>query len=65
MESKERSIIPADLGTWCRFFWSRQTQFERFFFGNTITVSNRLYKANAQDHSQRERVRQFLGNLEQ
>ncbi|MBU5352312.1 4-hydroxyphenylacetate 3-monooxygenase, oxygenase component [Paenibacillus barcinonensis] len=41
-------------------FGGRQTQFERFFFGNAITVSNRLYTVSAEDQSQRELVRQFL-----
>ncbi|MEI2280227.1 4-hydroxyphenylacetate 3-hydroxylase family protein [Paenibacillus polysaccharolyticus] len=64
MESKERNALFRliwELGAGS--FGGRQTQFERFFFGNNITVSNRLYKASSQDHSQRERVRQFLGNL--
>jgi 4-hydroxyphenylacetate 3-monooxygenase len=64
MESKERNALFRliwELGAGS--FGGRQTQFERFFFGNTITVSNRLYKASSQDLSQRERVRQFLGNL--
>ncbi|WP_145413222.1 4-hydroxyphenylacetate 3-hydroxylase family protein [Paenibacillus xylanexedens] len=64
MESKERNALFRliwELGAGS--FGGRQTQFERFFFGNTITVSNRLYKASSQDHSQQERVRHFLGNL--
>nr|WP_154957535.1 4-hydroxyphenylacetate 3-hydroxylase N-terminal domain-containing protein [Paenibacillus xylanexedens] len=64
MESKERNALFRliwELGAGS--FGGRQTQFERFFFGNNITVSNRLYKASSQDHSQRERVRQFLGNF--
>lgn len=64
MESKERNALFRliwELGAGS--FGGRQTQFERFFFGNTITVSNRLYKASSQDLSQRELVRQFLGNF--
>ena len=63
MESKERNALFRliwELGAGS--FGGRQNQFERFFFGNTITVSNRLYKASSHDHSQRERVRLFLGN---
>ncbi|MBR2563302.1 MAG: 4-hydroxyphenylacetate 3-monooxygenase, oxygenase component [Paenibacillus sp.] len=63
MESKERNALFRliwELGAGS--FGGRQTQFERFFFGNTITVSNRLYSAGSYDESQRERVRQFLAN---
>ncbi|WP_366295257.1 4-hydroxyphenylacetate 3-hydroxylase N-terminal domain-containing protein [Paenibacillus sp. AN1007] len=61
MESKERNALFRliwELGAGS--FGGRQTQFERFFFGNTITVSNRLYTASLQDQSERERVRHFL-----
>ncbi|MFC9709848.1 4-hydroxyphenylacetate 3-hydroxylase family protein [Paenibacillus sp. NPDC056933] len=41
-------------------FGGRQTQFERFFFGNSITVSNRLYSASSADYSYRQLVRDFI-----
>jgi 4-hydroxyphenylacetate 3-monooxygenase len=41
-------------------FGGRQTQFERFFFGNTITVSNRIYAACSADQSYRQLVRNFI-----
>ncbi|WP_434750636.1 4-hydroxyphenylacetate 3-hydroxylase family protein [Paenibacillus amylolyticus] len=64
MESRQRNSLFRliwELGAGS--FGGRQTQFERFFFGNAITVSNRLYSASLRDDSQRERVRQFLGNF--
>lgn len=41
-------------------FGGRQTQFERFFFGNSITVSNRMYSAVFADQSYRQLVRNFI-----
>ncbi|WP_338539978.1 4-hydroxyphenylacetate 3-hydroxylase family protein [Paenibacillus tundrae] len=45
-------------------FGGRQTQFERFFFGNSITVSNRLYAAYLKDQTYRELVRSFIAGAE-
>lgn len=43
-------------------FGGRQTQFERFFFGNVLTVSNRLYSVYNKDQTNRQLVRDFLFN---
>lgn len=41
-------------------FGGRQTQFERFFFGNSITVSNRLYSTYSGVDTYRQLVSHFL-----
>ncbi|WFA86340.1 4-hydroxyphenylacetate 3-hydroxylase family protein [Paenibacillus amylolyticus] len=43
-------------------FGGRQTQFERFFFGNVLTVSNRLFSVYNKDQTNRQLVRDFLFN---
>ncbi|MNP64078.1 4-hydroxyphenylacetate 3-monooxygenase oxygenase component [compost metagenome] len=43
-------------------FGGRQTQFERFFFGNSITVSNRLYSTYSGVDTYRQLVSHFLAD---